>query len=390
MQTTIAILGRQPAISRAELEAVFGASAVRPISDLSVELQVEPSDLKIENLGGTIKSAKVLTYLETIKWPELIDYVGRTLPDHLKFIPEGKIKFGLSAYGLSVTANDLNKSGLRLKKVIKAKGRSVRVVPNTEIELNSAQVLHNQLTSPVGLELLFIRDGNRTILAQTMGVQDITSYTVRDRGRPKRDAKVGMLPPKLAQVIINLAVANAPAPQIVLDPFCGTGVILLESLLMGHKAYGTDVDKRMVSYATENVDWLEHRFQIDQPSMTEAGDARKHVWKPFDTVAAETYLGEPLVAAPSHAHLEEIVRGVDQLHREALENLAKQLKPKQRLCLAVPAWRLKVRFKHLPCLDDLEKLGYTRLSFAHASNEELIYFREEQFVARELVVLERK
>jgi tRNA G10 N-methylase Trm11 len=387
MQTSIAILGRQPAISRAELEAVFGSKAIKPISDVAIELSVAPEQFSIEHFGGTMKSAKVLTYLETVKWPELVDYVCRTLPDHLAYIPEGKIKLGLSAYSLPVSSHDLNKSGLRLKKVIKAKGRSVRVVPNTDPDLNSAQVLHNQLTSPVGIELLFIRDGQRTILAQTIGVQDITSYTVRDRGRPKRDAKVGMLPPKLAQVIINLAVADSPAPQTVLDPFCGTGVILLESLLMGHKAYGTDVDKRMVSYATENIDWLEHRFQIDQPAKTEVGDARKYEWGPFDVVAAETYLGEPLSAAPSHAHLEEIVRGVDQLHREALENLAKQLKPKQRLCLAVPAWRLKVRFKHLPCLDDLEKLGYTRLSFAHASNEELIYYREEQFVARELVVL---
>ena len=80
-------------------------------------------------------------------------------------------------------------------------------------------------------------------------MQDIESYTKRDRERPKRDAKVGMLPPKLAQIIINLAAGQLPEEklqnicdiplgepiprrllgQTVLDPFCGTGVILQEA-----------------------------------------------------------------------------------------------------------------------------------------------------------------
>ncbi|PLS81132.1 hypothetical protein CYG49_02740, partial [Candidatus Saccharibacteria bacterium] len=67
---------------------------------------------------------------------------------------------------------------------VKGAGRSVRVVPNTEPALNSAQVLHNKLTSELGLELLFINAGDRTIIARTAHVQDIESYAKRDRGRP--------------------------------------------------------------------------------------------------------------------------------------------------------------------------------------------------------------
>src|SRR5438132_1608433 len=83
-----------------------------------------------------------------------------------------------------------------------------------------------------------------TILAQTVKVQDIAAYAQRDQARPKRYAKVGMLPPKLAQIIINLAVGRLPDNQLasicdipageqiprphleltLLDPFCGTGV----------------------------------------------------------------------------------------------------------------------------------------------------------------------
>src|SRR5262249_8047041 len=154
----------------------------------------------------------------------------------------------------------------------KSSGRTVRLVPNQTAELSTAQVIHNKLTSPNGWELVLVRSGQQTIIAQTVSVQNIDSYTVRDRGRPKRDTRVGMLPPKLAQMLINLAVGPAEfehiAPELsgdvclqpednaklraaranftVLDPFCGTGVVLQEALLMGYRAYGSDLEARMV------------------------------------------------------------------------------------------------------------------------------------------------
>ena len=81
-------------------------------------------------------------------------------------------------------------------------------MPNNENHLNSAQVLNNKLTSELGCELLLVSDGVNTIIARTTAVQDIDAYTLRDRGRPKRDARVGMLPPKLAQTIINLSTTD--------------------------------------------------------------------------------------------------------------------------------------------------------------------------------------
>jgi 2-polyprenyl-3-methyl-5-hydroxy-6-metoxy-1,4-benzoquinol methylase len=102
-----------------------------------------------------------------------------------------------------------------------------------------------------------------------MFVQDIEAYGARDQARPARDARVGMLPPKLAQTIINLA-AGRPETRMdkhwdsadglgrfmVLDPFCGTGVILQEALLMGYSVYGSDIEPRMAEYTKKNLQWL--------------------------------------------------------------------------------------------------------------------------------------
>jgi tRNA G10 N-methylase Trm11 len=381
---TICILGRQPELGLAELESLFGEKAVTPIGTAAAV--VETDEIPFNRLGGTVKVAKLLTKLDTTDWNQLEAYLAEMIPKHLQYVPEGKFKLGLSTYGLSVSVSKLNASALGLKKVIKAAGRSVRIVPNKQPELNTAQVMHNQLTGPTGWELLFIRDGNATVLAQTMHVQDIEAYAARDQARPKRDARVGMLPPKLAQIIINLACPSDGAT--VLDPFCGTGVVLQEALLMGYNAYGTDLEPRMIEYTDANLDWL-NITSLERH--TEQGDATSHRWdNPFSTIAAETYLGRPFSTEPRSDTLREVMQDVDTIHRKFLRNIANQTSPGFRMCIAVPAWKTQSGFQHLKMLDSLEELGYNRVSFVRTGSKDLIYYREGQIVGRELVTLIRK
>lgn len=371
----------------AELESLYGSERVHAFAGFAL-LDLPAQEIAFRRLGGSMKLGKVLTILETTHWPELIDYIVKTLPEHLEYLPEGKLKFGLSAYGLKVTPSRVNASALQIKKVVKASGRSIRVVPNAEPTLNSAQVLRNQLTNELGMELLLVRNGNQTILAQTTQEQDIDAYAARDHGRPHRDAKVGMLPPKLAQIIVNLARPQKEA--ILLDPFCGTGVVLQEALLMGFAVRGSDLDPRMVEYTRKNLVWLLMNSPLLSGFEVEVGDATKTSWIGFDVIAGETYLGRPFSTPPAPEVLQQVMRDVNTIHKKFLQNIAQQTDAKFRMCIAVPAWKVGNHFEHLKTLDNLEDLGYTRLKFVHARDEDLIYHREGQMVARELVVLQRK
>lgn len=140
----------------------------------------------------------------------------------------------------------------------------MRVVPNQQLTLNSAQILHNKLTGPLGLELLFVAHGKETYIAQTTKVQDIDEYAQRDFGRPKRSGFVGMLPPKLAQMMLHLA--QVTPDEVVLDPFCGTGVVLQEAALMGCKVHGTDVEPKMIDFSRTNMEWLQKKLRNYQHS----------------------------------------------------------------------------------------------------------------------------
>jgi tRNA G10 N-methylase Trm11 len=405
---SICILGRQPALGLAELERLYGSQHLEPLGTQAAKLDIEAGDINFTRLGGTIKVAKILANLPTSSWAEIEKYLLKNIPPHLAHMPEGKFTLGISAYDLGVKPETINKTNLKIKSLIKKTGRPVRVVPNKEAALNSAQVLHNSLIKRGGWELLLIANKKDTILAQTMFIQDIEAYGARDQARPKRDARVGMLPPKLAQIIVNLAAGQMKRPDKTpstwesnikfskpahfLDPFCGTGVILQEALLMGYEVTGTDLEPRMVEYSKANLDWLKERYPHITDYKVEAGDATAHKWaKDIDAVAAETYLGRPLSSLPEPAKLKEIVSDVNTILEKFLKNLAPQLKPGVPVCLAVPAWRsFDGWLTHLPLIDRISTLGYNLVKFKALKPTELIYFREGQTVARQLLVLVKR
>ncbi len=381
----IAILGRQPALGMAELEQVFGD--VSWFSDQSAVINTDSFD--IERLGGTLKAGRVVAQLPQGDWRrasmKLVQAYSQTWSNF-----EGKITLGISAYGFDVNPREVQKSGIVLKQKLKQSNVSLRLIPNTEPALNTATSHHNKLgLSNNKVELLVIRARNgKIIIAESTGAQNITSLARRDQERPKRDAFVGMLPPKLAQIMINLAHPESDTARI-LDPFCGTGVIPQEALLMGYDAYGTDLADKMIDYSRTNLDWLITTNHLQNTYTLEQGDAMTHSWQsPIDAVACESYLGQPFSAPPSNSKLTEVRGNCNKIISTFLKNIAGQLEPGTPLCVGVPAWRdINGTFTHLPLIGDLEQLGYTQHEFKNVRTKDLLYFREDQVVARELLVL---
>lgn len=382
----IAILGRQPALSIAELERAYGD--VRWFSDQSA--LVNSNTFSVQSLGGTQKAGRVIAELPHGDWLRVsMKIVSHYQKQWAKY--EGKITLGISVYGFSVDTRVIQKTGLVLKSKLKETGASLRLIPNQDMALSTATSHHNKLgLSDNKVELIVVRSQKGSIvIAESTGAQNITALAARDQGRPKRDAFVGMLPPKLAQIMVNLAGVKSGT---ILDPFCGTGVILQEASLMGYAPYGTDLSEKMVDYTTANLKWLEtsHRIAID-PRIA-AADAMDASWQqPINAVVSESYLGQPFSAPPSAAKLTEVRGNCNHIIGTFLRNLASQIAPGTPVVLAVPAWKdTNGDFTHLPLISQLESLGYETVEFANVRPDQLLYFRPEQVVAREILVLTRK
>ncbi|MBQ5812477.1 hypothetical protein IIW29_02830, partial [Candidatus Saccharibacteria bacterium] len=311
------MLGRQPEISIAELEATGFCT-------------------EIDRLGGTMKLAVEL---------------GVKPLEYLLELPEGKITVGVSDYSRGASRKTASNEALKLKKILTRQGRSVRVVENHEAMLSTATSLHNGLNGRNERKVELIKTDRGWY--RVIGVQDIEAYARRDQARPARDAKVGMLPPKLAQILINLCGPLKPGAT-VLDPFCGTGVVLQEALLMGYHAYGTDINEKMIDYSRKNLEWLSEKNIFSGTRVARArrhgasalilgrnlrnvpensffslnqGDATSFQWQqPIDAVACEGYLGKPFSKIPSEMELKEQKQECGAIMTGFLENLAGQIK----------------------------------------------------------------
>lgn len=383
----VAILGRLPKLSIAELEAMFGKSHVRAVShDIAT---IDTDNLLIDSLGGSLKCGTIIHTLPASSRPTLEQashWITHTYIHQLLAV-SGKITLGISAYGFSTSPRQLQKIGLSLKSSMKRHGASLRLVPNTSIELSTATSHNNKLgLSPKKRELFIIKTDDGTILiTESNGAQNITTYARRDRNRPRRDAFVGMLPPKLAQIMINVAVGNA-VKATILDPFCGTGTVLQEALLKGYDVCGSDLSQKMIDYTTENIAWLQSKYHIPSTVRSlEQADAMTHQWpkaQQLDAVVCETYLGQPFSAPPSPKKLHEVTGNCNHIITNFLRNIHSQLKPGTTLCIAVPAWRdVSHNLTHLPLIKDLKKLGYI------LQQPPLIYSRSDQVVVREILLL---
>ena len=162
---------------------------------------------------------------------------------------------------------------------------------------------------------------------------------------------------------------------------------------MGYRAYGTDLEPRMIDYSRANLEWLAGRHNILRDNVQlEPGDATKYQWKqPVGIIAAEAYLGRPFTATPTAEILARTVSECNLIIKKSLQNIHPQIQAGTRLCLAIPAWQTRPgNFRHLPLIDQLHDMGYNRVSFEHVRAEDLLYYRADQIVARQLLVITRK
>lgn len=389
----IALLGRQPELSIAELERVFGD--VNWFSDQTATFSTpETTMINIQRLGGSQKLGKVILEGPAGDWRRASDAIVRHYSQEWAG-RSGKITLGISAYNFQTSTRDVQKTGLLLKGKLKANGVSLRLIPNQEIALSTATSHHNKLgLSDNKVELLVINGRDSIIVAESLGAQNITALAARDQGRPRRDAFVGMLPPKLAQIMINMAIGASVAnpdtkPLRILDPFCGTGVLLQEAGLLGQAVYGTDLAEKMIRYSTDNLKWLEDTYRLQLDATLHEGDAMNTTWQsPIDAVATETYLGQPFSAPPSSAKLHEVRDNCEHIIGSFLRNLSAQIEPGTPVVLAVPAWRDKEgNFTHLPLTEKAGTYGFKRVELKTVDSTKLLYSRPDQVVGREILIL---
>jgi tRNA G10 N-methylase Trm11 len=283
-----------------------------------------------ELLGGTAKIAEILekaphTTPEEVE-KRIIDFLLEIKPksfvlaehgrDHLPPLDNVDIKRTLMTYGVKSNYKESPRYGA---------GAALLKRGNVE-------------------ELHVIQTETQLIYATTLTVQDIDTWSLRDAGKPERDRKRGMLQPKIAHMMINLAMdQSSPADHVLLDPFCGTGTIMIEGAFMDiPHVMGADIDVKAILQSNANLKWWQELQE--EPFTYEVAAKPVEKLQPQDfgqkptLIVTEPYLGK---MTPDPEQIPRILDGLERMYRGAFRAYGRLLPQGGRVAMLFPSFATK-------------------------------------------------
>ena len=252
-------------------------------------------------------------------------------------------------------------------------------------------------------QLKFNLDNTRTAIGFRME-ESIKNYKKREFKKPYSDIKSGMIPSKLAKIMINLGVKENTTA--IYDPYCGTGTILTEAILQGFNVYGSDISQEQTSGTIQNIQWIIDEYNISKTikyeifkhNATTMPDRIK-VTDDNITIITEPYLGKLWTSKINKSvQNRKIIDKIDKTIEESIKSLSKILKNSQRLVIIVPAFKMKRDIMYLK-VREKEFVGLRKIPFMDEDivyeNKELkditsvIYKRHNSLILREIFIFEK-
>jgi tRNA G10 N-methylase Trm11 len=369
-------LGKHPYLSHFELQRVFDASEIislgPEIAVIHTKREIDQSFL--DTLGGTIKIARIVSL-------SALEYLSDLFSES-----DGKHAFAMSLFGSPEFK--LKRYLMDTKKALKQQGYSVRFINKQFMNVQSVQVEKERLVSEKSDLMLFEQNSKLTV-AYTVALQDFEGYSFRDYEKPFRDARMGMLPPKLAQMMLNIALGQG-TKATVYDPFCGSGTILIEAMLRGFDCIGSDIDPKAVEGTKQNLEWVQKETNNTKVTFNvfvhDAGRTLeiKSLTGSNLIIVSEGFLGPPQKVLPSEAEIKSVFTQIDMIYQNFFKNMAERLPKGATICMTFPFFQSKSPI-FFPYVQAYCSHGYRIVSPVR----QLLYARKDQIVGREAVLLEK-
>ncbi len=382
-------LGREFKLSIAEILAVFSdATIVTHDTDiLIIELKTWNNEQlwkdileKANMLWGSIKIMEISELNSTSFEQRVFD---------LAEFHEWKFQYWVTSLWKKQNLKSLL---MWIKKTLRAEKISSRFVNKDFKSLSSAQIIWEKLIKR-GTDFSLISIDWNEYFWKSIWVQDIYSYSKRDYAK-SRDMQVGMLPPKLSQMMINLAWAYSDTSSSIYDPFVWLWTILIEAGLIWYKKlYWSDLSERMVETSSTNV----KNAQIEKLNAKFVHEAS--FWDDVKdwTIVTEWFLWEVMTKKNiSKERIWEQKQSLIKLYSAFFENL-KKWEFSWTLVISFPFWEIRWKYYYFDEIYSIvEKycdiLPYfpQDLDIKATKMWSLLYKREKQLVGREIFRLEIK
>ena len=399
MNPYLFVLGRSTTLCEAELHALLSSfqetSHLRSVSTDVLLGECSPvfvPEKLMHKSAGIIKIATVVLRAKELT-PEVL--VEHCFPEK-----GSSLTFGVSSY--CAQELPLSRWLAPLKQLLAEKFSPVRYVTSREGVLSSVVIEKQNVHE---LIIAFDETKNEWIVGKTLVVQDFEEWNRRDYDRPAVDPGLGMLPPKVARMMVNIALGQLPQTtnyelRTLLDPFCGVGTILTEGLLSGLQVVGSDVSPEQIEKSRKNLEWLGSKYPESKKNTWKlvTGDAThlSSIIEPqsIDMIVTEPFMGSlfenrggELYQKGKKATVDDvknIVRGLEKLYIGALKEWHTILKPQGIVALILPEIMFAKRpFFVKKVIDSCENLGYT------LTQGPFPYSRPQAVVKRKIYILKK-
>lgn len=385
MKQYLFVLGRTPKLASLELDAIASSPTLLRPDIILASSDHKPLSL-MQDLGGTIKISEVVY---TGNLPSVLD-IDAILSTEVR---ENKLIFGMSTY------SETQPISVQMLRVLKdgfvSRGIHTRFIQSKHGTSLSSVVIAKQKVT----ELVLIESNDSWYVAVTRAVQDFEQWNERDFSRPFSDPKNGMLPPKVARMIVNIAKSTLVKTMgkiespILLDPFCGTGTILSEALIMGWRVIGADISEAAIERSRKNVVWARSRYALKDAEMTfydhDATHISERITSPVHAIVTEPYMGNTNASSYGKvielAKAKNIVKGLEKLYIGCLREWSTILVKGGVIVIALPQYVIgKETVFVKKVIDRCENLGYTLVVGP------IEYGRPDAVVRREFYIFQKK
>ncbi len=361
------LLGKSADLAFAEVQSLAKRFGTHPPTRISTSFCFI-DDLQ-DALSFCSAAGSVVKIYESLPESDIV----KTISDDL--ISGQQDHFALSSFQRSA---DLKNHANRIKEILKAAG----IKPHFRILVDPYESAG--ITTKTS-EYCCNDIPNLPSVLKTVAVQDLYYWTEKDYGRPAIDPRSGMMPPKIARTMLNLAIPQDPTSLTICDPFCGSGTILVEALDMGCTVIGSDLSKKAVNASRANCDWFLKKHQLTNQYTVFEADAvhisNQQIPKEVDAIVFEGYLGPP---SPEYNRIPNIMKGMEKMYRGVFKHLYSFIKPGGLLVCALPEFSVNERVKNLDTVIDwTQTLGYTRCA-------QFTYGRPQAIVKRSIYILQKK
>jgi len=337
-----------------------------------------------------------------IRFGEIIETTDTFLKEYRE--SGDRVVFGLSLLGeldrADAKNNDrfLKKLANEIKREIRESGSSARfLIPRgSTLELNAAQIVNNDVLEK-GFELCILRnkEKGKELYGKTYAIQDLEGYIERDMERPYSDLEMGVLPPKLARMMVNFC---ALKEGIIWDPFCGSGTVLMEAGVLGYNFLGSDIDVNAIHYTEENIKWLNEQgylgnivyetFPLDVTN-PDAENIKKLKNTEISAVVCEPFMGPPQTNILSEEKAEQLLNSVKSLYKSLFDMLDDKIGVRGiKMVLIIPSYKTKKGWETFSIYDIISN-RWNLLNSEYSPRKDLKWGRKNSIITRNIYILER-